>query len=93
MTQYATWASYGGDARTWLAFGLRTGQVVRLKLERRFETVSTEFGEVTMKLGLKNGEVVQAAPEFVSCRAVSEKSGQPLRLVYEAATRAYHQGR
>ena len=22
MTQYATWASYGGDARTWLALGL-----------------------------------------------------------------------
>src|ERR1700742_901648 len=26
------------------AFGLRTEQVVRLKLERRFETVETEFG-------------------------------------------------
>jgi uncharacterized protein (DUF111 family) len=75
------------------AFGLRTEQVVRLKLERRFETVATEFGEVTMKLGLKDGEVVQAAPEFESCRAVSEKSGQPLRAIYEAAARAYHEGR
>jgi pyridinium-3,5-bisthiocarboxylic acid mononucleotide nickel chelatase len=73
------------------AFGLRTEQVVRLKLERRFETVVTEFGEVTVKLGLKNGEIVQAAPEFESCRTVSEKNGQPLRLVYEAATRAFHE--
>jgi len=71
------------------AFGLRTEQVVRLKLERRFETVATEFGKVTVKLGLKNGAVVQAAPEFESCRALSEKSGQPLRLVYEAAVRAF----
>lgn len=72
------------------AFGLRTEQIVRLKLERRFEIVTTEYGEVTVKLGLKNGAVVQVAPEFESCRAVSEKSGQPLRAVYEAATRSWH---
>ena len=71
------------------AFGLRTDQVVRLKLERRFEPVITEFGEVTVKLGLKAGRVVQVAPEFESCRAVSEKSGQPLRVIYEAAARAF----
>jgi len=70
-------------------FGLRTEQVVRLKLERRFETVTTEYGEVTVKLGLKDGRVVQVSPEFESCRAASEKSGQPLRSVYAAATRAY----
>lgn len=73
------------------AFGLRTEQVVRLKLERRFEQIATEFGEVTVKLGLKAGTVVQVAPEFESCRAVSEKSGQPLRAIYEAATRAFAQ--
>jgi uncharacterized protein (DUF111 family) len=72
------------------AFGLRTEQVVRLKLERRFEKVQTEFGEVIVKLGLKNGEVVQASPEFESCRVISEKSGQPLRAIYEAATRSWH---
>jgi len=72
------------------AFGLRTEQIVRLKLERRFEKVQTEFGEVVVKLGLKNGQVVQASPEFESCRAVSEKSGQPLRAIYEAATQSWH---
>ena len=70
------------------AFGLRTEQLVRLKLERRFEMVATEFGEVSVKLGLKDGCVVQTAPEFESCRAVSEKSGQPLRAIYDAAKRA-----
>jgi uncharacterized protein (DUF111 family) len=72
------------------AFGLRTEQVVRLKLERRFEKVQTEFGEVIVKLGLKNGQIVQAAPEFESCRVASEKSGQPLRAIYEAATQSWH---
>lgn len=74
------------------AFGLRLEQVVRLKLKRRFETVRTEFGEVTVKLGIKHGRVVQVAPEFESCRAVSGASGQPLRAIYEAALRAARSG-
>ena len=71
------------------AFGIRMDRVERWKLERRFETVATPFGEITVKLGLRGGEVVQVAPEFESCRATSERSGQPLRAVYEAALRAY----
>jgi pyridinium-3,5-bisthiocarboxylic acid mononucleotide nickel chelatase len=70
-------------------FGLRLDRVVRLKLERRFETVRTEFGEVTVKIGFRDGRVLQVAPEFESCRATSEKSGQPLRAIYAAAMRAY----
>ena len=71
------------------AFGLRTEKVTRLKLERRFETVATEFGEVTVKLGLKQGRVVQVAPEFESCRALSAASGQPLKAIYQAALHAF----
>ncbi len=70
------------------SFGVRVDRVNRLKLERRFEKVTTPFGEVTVKLGLRGGEVIQASPEFESVRAVSEKSGQPLRVVQEAALRA-----
>lgn len=70
-------------------FGLRLDHVVRLKLERRFETVRTDFGEVTVKIGSRAGRVLQVAPEFESCRAASEKSGQPLRAIYAAAMRAY----
>lgn len=70
------------------AFGLRMEKVVRLKLARRFAQVSTEFGEVTVKLGLKGERVVQVAPEFESCRAVAEKAGVPLRAVYAAAIAA-----
>ena len=71
------------------AFGLRTEKITRLKLERRFETVATEFGEVTVKLGVKGGRVVQVAPEFESCRTVSEKTAQPLKAIYQAALNAF----
>ncbi len=70
------------------AFGLRVEKVVRLKLGRRFETVRTAFGEVTVKLGLKGERVVQIAPEYESCRAAAQSSGSPLREVYAAAVRA-----
>jgi uncharacterized protein (DUF111 family) len=71
------------------AFGLRMDEVVRLKLERRFETVRTEFGEVTVKLGLKGGRVLQVAPEFDSCQALATKTGAPLKLIYEQAVQAW----
>jgi uncharacterized protein (TIGR00299 family) protein len=67
------------------SFGVRMDRVDRLKLERRIETVSTQYGEVAVKIGLLNGETVQVSPEFESCKALSEKTGQPIRAIYEAA--------
>ena len=75
------------------AFGLRREQLVRLKLGRRFETVRTQFGDVTVKIGLKDDVVVQVAPEFESCRAVSERAGVPLRDVFDAARRSFDASR
>ncbi len=71
------------------AFGLRVEKITRLKLERRFQTVATEFGEITLKLGLRHGRVIQVAPEFESCRLASERTGQPLRAVFQAALAAF----
>src|SRR6266511_623673 len=48
------------------AFGIRMDRVRRLKLARRMTTVSTEFGEISIKLGLKGSQVVQATPKFES---------------------------
>ncbi len=63
-------------------------QVNRLKLERKFENVKTEYGEISVKLGIKNGKVIQVAPEYESVRVVAEKKGVSLRVVYEAAQKA-----
>lgn len=67
------------------SFGVRIGEVRRLKLERRFETVATPFGEIVLKIGTRAGEVQQVAPEFESCRAAAEAAGVPLRVVFDAA--------
>ena len=70
------------------SFGVRMDQVSRLKLDRKFETVKTEFGGITVKLGLKGGKVIQVAPEYESVRAASEKTGASLRAIFEAARKA-----
>lgn len=67
------------------AFGLRMDEVRRLKLERRMETVATPFGEIDVKLGLRDGRVIQFSPELESCRAAAERTGQPLRVIFLAA--------
>ena len=67
------------------AFGVRRTIAERRKLQREFTTVKTQFGAVKVKLGRLNGAVVQAAPEFESCRQVAAKAKVPLKQVYSAA--------
>ncbi len=74
--------------RATTAFGVRRTIAERRKLKREFVTVKTKFGPVTVKLGKLNGKVVQAAPEFESCKKLAVQKKVPLRQVYEAANRA-----
>ena len=67
------------------SFGLRMDRVERLKLARTFETVQTSYGPVKVKIGALGGETVQVSPEFESCKELSEKTGAPIRAIYDAA--------
>jgi len=69
-------------------FGVRRYAAVRRKLRREFVTVQTPQGDVTVKVGRLDGRVLQAAPEFESCRKLAEQAKVPLKEVYEAALRA-----
>lgn len=70
------------------SFGIRRYSAERRKLAREFTSVKTSFGEVTVKLGKMDGKVVQAAPEFESCKKLAEHSKASLKDVYDAALRA-----
>lgn len=70
------------------AFGLRMEKIVRLKLARRFVPAATPYGTVQVKVGLKDGKIVQFSPEFESCRAAATTAGVPIRDVYTAALKA-----
>jgi hypothetical protein len=69
-------------------FGVRRHPAERRKLRRDFVTVRTPYGEVSVKVGRLDGEVLQAAPEFESCRMLAEQAKVPLKEIYAAALRA-----
>lgn len=70
------------------AFGVRRTLAERRKLRREIKSVKTKFGEVKVKLGRLNKRVIQASPEFESCRTLAENTGATVREVYEAAIKA-----
>jgi uncharacterized protein (TIGR00299 family) protein len=70
------------------AFGVRRTSAERRKLRREMTSVKTPFGDVAVKIGRLDGAVVQAAPEFESCRKLAETAAVPLKDVYEAAIRS-----
>lgn len=69
-------------------FGVRKHTVRRKILQRRIEAVETSFGSVQVKVGLLCGRIVQATPEFESCKAVAAEKSVPLRDVMLAAQAA-----
>jgi pyridinium-3,5-bisthiocarboxylic acid mononucleotide nickel chelatase len=72
------------------AFGVRRTQAERRKLRREIVRVATPFGQVELKLGRLNGQVVQAAPEFESCQKLALERNVPLKQVYQAALAAWN---
>lgn len=70
------------------AFGVRRHSCDRRKLKREEMEVQTPFGDVVVKVGRLDGRVVQVAPEYESCRRVSNEAGVPLKQVYEAVFKA-----
>jgi uncharacterized protein (TIGR00299 family) protein len=69
--------------------GLRYSEVEREVLERKLVPVATQFGKVTVKLGLRDGRVLNAAPEFEDCRRLATRNRVSLKEVQQAALAAW----
>jgi uncharacterized protein (TIGR00299 family) protein len=67
------------------AFGVRMHRAKRLKLRREFQVRETPYGPVRVKLGFLADELVQAVPEYESCREVARRTGVSVRDVHIAA--------
>jgi uncharacterized protein (DUF111 family) len=63
-------------------FGIRYYAVQREVLERRFEQVSTPYGEVPVKVGLYKGEVITRSPEHDACEALAKTHGVTVKQVW-----------
>ena len=69
--------------------GVRFDAVDRRTLDRRVEPVETPYGSVSVKVATREGQVLNVAPEYESCRAAARAHGVPLKDVYELAIRTY----
>src|SRR5262249_52421176 len=61
--------------------GRRAFPVERTVLERELVEVSTPYGPVRVKLGRRQGLLLNAAPEFEDCRAAAERHGVGVKEV------------
>lgn len=68
--------------------GVRVQPVTRYAADRAMQTVTTEFGDITVKVKLIDGEPVGAKPEHEECVRLAEAHGVPVLVVYEAAAAA-----
>jgi len=69
--------------------GVRVREEQRQVLQRRWQSVSTRFGEVRIKIANLNGTVTSYAPEYEDCRRIAAEQRVPLKLVMQEAVQAY----
>jgi len=71
--------------------GVRSHTTQRRCLPREWESVSTRYGEVRMKLARVNGRVVQISPEYEDCRKLAEAKSVPLQHVMQEALHSWRE--
>jgi uncharacterized protein (TIGR00299 family) protein len=69
--------------------GVRIRQDRRACLDRSHTPVTTEYGEIRMKVGSLSGAALNVAPEFEDCRAAALLHSVPVKQVQQAAIAAY----
>lgn len=75
------------------SIGVRTYSAQRTVLDRETIPVETSFGVIRVKVARQAGRWMNAAPEFEDCRAAAQRSGVPLKEIYQEALRAYGNSR
>lgn len=63
--------------------GIRYYPLTVHRMERTFRKVSTKWGDVTVKEGLLEGQVIKSSPEYEECKKIAEDFQVPLKTVYE----------
>lgn len=53
-------------------FGVRYNIYNREELKRKFKKINTEYGDLTVKLGYYNGNIIKATPEYEECRIIAK---------------------
>ncbi len=69
--------------------GVRYREMTRECLDREKVTVETPLGPVRFKIARRNGEMLNASPEFDDCARIATATGTPLKDVQALANKAF----
>lgn len=62
--------------------GIRTFPFMKDTLARKFESIQTEYGPITVKRSFYKGKEVSCKPEFEDCRRIAAERGIPVKEIY-----------
>jgi len=68
--------------------GVRYEEMSRTCLDRSVETVTTPYGDVRFKIARRNGQELNASPEFDDCARLAAQHGVSVKAVQAAAVSA-----
>jgi uncharacterized protein (TIGR00299 family) protein len=71
------------------ALGVRVQEIGRYILPRRFVAVKIRGGRVRIKIAAVDATSSKAAPEYLDCQRIAERTGRPVKAVLEEAALAY----
>ena len=71
------------------SIGVRYTEMQRECLDRETVEVVTPLGRVKIKVALRDGEILNASPEFEDCARLAAQSGRPVKDVHAAAIKAF----
>ncbi len=72
--------------------GVRQREERRQTLARKWITVTTQWGDVRLKVASMNGAITNYAPEYEDCRRIASERHVPLKSVMQAAIQEYLRG-
>ncbi len=64
------------------SLGIRTFPFRKDTLVRKFETIQTMYGDITIKRSFYNGEEVSSKPEYEECKRIAAEKSIPVKEVY-----------
>jgi uncharacterized protein (TIGR00299 family) protein len=71
--------------------GIRRSPQRRRILARRFHTVTTPYGEVTLKIATQGDRLLNIQPEYEDCATLAQTHNIPWHTVHQAALTAWQQ--
>ena len=65
--------------------GIRAEEIKRFSLKRELKRVRLPYGEIKIKIASLGDKNITFSPEYDSCASLAEKTGKPLKEIYQDA--------